>query len=43
MKISFFSYGNNTLFHKEGFELGLILKMRVLELGNGLFYGHSFY
>ena len=29
MKITFFSHGNKTLFHKKGFELGLILKMRV--------------
>ena len=33
----FYYYVNKTHFHKKGFALGLVLRVRVLELGNGLF------
>ena len=36
MKIIFYSHANKTHFHKEGFALSLVLKVRVLEPGNGL-------
>ena len=32
----FHSHANKTHFHKKGYALGLILKVRVLELGRGL-------
>ena len=32
------SHANKTYFHKKGCSLGLILKVRVLELGSGPFY-----
>ena len=36
MKIGFYSHANKTLFHERGFALSLVLKVRVLELRNGL-------
>ena len=36
MKIIFYSHANKTHFHKKGFALSLVLKVRVLELENGL-------
>ena len=36
MEMIFHSRANKTHFHKKGFALGLILKVRVLELGSGL-------
>ena len=36
MGMIFHSYANKTHFHKKGCALGLILKVRVLELGSGL-------
>ena len=32
----FYYHANKTHFHKKGFALGLVLRVRVLELGNGL-------
>ena len=37
MEIIFHSHANKTHFHKKGCAPGLILKVRVLELGRGLF------
>ena len=37
MEIIFHSHANKTNFHKKGCAPSLILKVRVLELGNGLF------
>ena len=36
LKMIFYSHANKTHFHKKGFPLGLILKVRVFELGSGL-------
>ena len=36
MQMIFHSHANKTHFHKKGCALGLILKVRVLELGSGL-------
>ena len=36
MKIIFYSHANKTCFHKKGFALSIIFKVRVLELRNGL-------
>ena len=36
MKIILYSHANKTHFHKKGFALSLVLKVRVLKLGNGL-------
>ena len=36
MEMIFHSHANKTHFHKKGCALGLILKVRVLELGSGL-------
>ena len=38
MEIIFHSHANKTHFHKKGCALGLILKVRVLELGSGLLF-----
>ena len=35
MEMIFHSHANKTHFHKKGWTLGLILKVRVLELGSG--------
>ena len=40
MEIIFHSDANKTHFHKKGCALGLILKVRVLELRSGLFLQH---
>ena len=40
MEIIFHSHASKTHFHKKGCALGLILKVRVLELGSGLFVQH---
>ena len=40
MEIIFHSHANKTHFHKKGCALGLILKVRVLELGSGQFLQH---
>ena len=40
METIFHSHANKTHFHKKGCALGLILKVRVLELGSGLFVQH---
>ena len=37
MKIIFNYDANKTHFHNKGFALSLVLKVRFLELGNGLF------
>ena len=39
MEIIFHSYANKTHFHKKGCAPSLILKVRVLELGSGIFGG----
>ena len=36
MEMIFHSHANKTHFHKKGYALGLILKVKVLELGSGL-------
>ena len=36
MEMTFHSRANKTHFHKKGLAPGLILKVRVLELGSGL-------
>ena len=36
MEITFNYYANKTHFHNKGFALSLVLKLRFLELGNGL-------
>ena len=36
MKIIFYSHANKTYFHKKGFALSVIFKVKVLELKNGL-------
>ena len=36
MKMIFHSYANKTHLHKKGFALSLVLKVRVLQLGNGI-------
>ena len=40
MEIIFHSHANKNHFHKKGCALGLILKVRVLELSSGLFLQH---
>ena len=37
MKMSYYSHTNKTHLHTEGFARSLVLKVRVLELENGLF------
>ena len=36
VKMIFYYHTNKTHFHKKGFALGLVLRVRVLVLGNGL-------
>ena len=43
MEMIFHSRANKTHFHKKGFALGLILKVRVLELGSGLLRCEALY
>ena len=43
MEMIFHSQANKTHFHKKGCALGLILKVRVLELGSGPFIDDSAY
>ena len=41
MGMIFHSHANKTIFHKKDCALGLILKVRVFELGRGLFRAYT--
>ena len=43
VKMISYSLANKTHFHKKGFELSLLLKVRNLDFGKGLFFFETFH